>query len=33
MLCRDLITKAGGELLIESEPGMGTAITIKIPMD
>ena len=31
MLCRDLITKYGGELIIESEPGTGSAFTIKMP--
>lgn len=31
MLCRDLISKAGGELIIESEPGKGSAFTIKMP--
>lgn len=30
MLCRDLITKHGGELLVESEPGIGSEFTIKI---
>ncbi|MES2004666.1 MAG: tetratricopeptide repeat-containing sensor histidine kinase [Bacteroidota bacterium] len=30
MLCRDLISKAGGELIIESEPGKGSSITIKM---
>lgn len=33
MLCRDLVTKAGGELQIESQPGVGSAISIIIPMD
>lgn len=32
MLCRDLITKAGGDLEIQSEPGEGSAISIVIPM-
>lgn len=32
MLCRDLVTKAGGELQIESQPGVGSAISIIIPM-
>ncbi|MES2372415.1 MAG: tetratricopeptide repeat-containing sensor histidine kinase [Bacteroidota bacterium] len=31
MLCRDLITKAGGELIIKSEPGKGSAFTIRMP--
>ncbi len=31
MLCRDLITKHGGELLVESEPGKGTEFTVIIP--
>ncbi len=31
MLCRDLITRYGGELLMESTPGSGTSVTIKIP--
>jgi two-component system sensor histidine kinase/response regulator len=31
MLCRDLIAKSGGELIIESEPGKGSAFTIKMP--
>lgn len=31
MLCRDLITKNGGELIIESEPGAGSSFTITIP--
>lgn len=31
MLCRDLIEKNGGELLIESEPGNGSTFTIKVP--
>lgn len=31
MLCRDLISKNGGELIIESEPGKGSAFTISIP--
>ena len=31
MLCRDLIAKNGGELIIESEPGKGSSFTISIP--
>lgn len=31
MLCRDLISKAGGELVIESEPGKGSSFTIQMP--
>lgn len=31
MLCRDLITKHGGELIVKSEPGKGSSFTIKIP--
>jgi signal transduction histidine kinase len=31
MLCRDLIMKSGGELLIESEPGKGSLFTVKMP--
>jgi two-component system sensor histidine kinase/response regulator len=31
MLCRDLISKAGGELVINSQPGNGSAFTIKMP--
>jgi signal transduction histidine kinase len=31
MLCRDLISKNGGELIIESEPGKGSAFTIVMP--
>jgi signal transduction histidine kinase len=31
MLCRDLIAKNGGELVIESEPGKGSSFTISIP--
>ncbi len=30
MLCRDLISKNGGELIIDSEPGKGSAFTITI---
>jgi signal transduction histidine kinase len=33
MLCRDLIHKHGGELLVESEPGNGTAFTVKLPLE
>jgi two-component system sensor histidine kinase/response regulator len=32
MLCRDLISKAGGELSINSEPGKGSAFTIKMAL-
>ena len=31
MLCRDLITKHGGDLLVQSEPGKGSAFTIRMP--
>ncbi len=31
MLCRDLISKNGGELIIESEPGKGSAFTLTFP--
>lgn len=31
MLCRDLISKAGGELIIDSEPGKGSKFTIRMP--
>jgi signal transduction histidine kinase len=31
MLCRDLLAKNGGELLIESEPGKGSEFTIRMP--
>lgn len=31
MLCSDLITRHGGELIIESEPGKGTSFTIMMP--
>jgi two-component system sensor histidine kinase/response regulator len=31
MLCRDLIAKTGGELLIESEPGKGSTFTVRMP--
>ena len=31
MLCRDLITKYGGELIIESEPEKGSSFIIKMP--
>lgn len=30
MLCRDLLNKAGGDLIIESEPGVGSTFTIKM---
>lgn len=33
MLCRDLIHKHGGELLVESEPGHGTSFTVKLPLE
>lgn len=33
MLCRDLISKNGGELIIESEPGKGSAFTVTIPYE
>lgn len=32
MLCRDLIERAGGELVIQSEPGHGSTITIRMPV-
>jgi two-component system sensor histidine kinase/response regulator len=31
MLCRDLLTKNGGDLIIASEPGKGSEFTIKMP--
>lgn len=31
MLCHDLITKNGGELILESEPGVGSLFTVKMP--
>lgn len=31
MLCRDLLNKNGGDLIIESEPGKGSEFTIKMP--
>ncbi|NCI45534.1 tetratricopeptide repeat-containing sensor histidine kinase [Sediminibacterium soli] len=31
MLCRDLIAKQGGELLVKSEPGKGSEFTIVLP--
>ena len=31
MLCSDLITRHGGELIIESQPGKGTSFTIRMP--
>jgi two-component system sensor histidine kinase/response regulator len=31
MLCRDLIHKHGGELLVESAPGQGSAFTVRMP--
>lgn len=31
MLCRDLISKYGGDLIIESKPGEGSSFTIKMP--
>lgn len=30
MLCRDLVTKQGGELIVESEPGVGSSFTVRI---
>ncbi len=30
MLCRDLVTKQGGELIVESEPGAGSSFTVRI---
>ena len=33
MLCRDLISKNGGELIIDSEPGKGSAFTITMQYD
>ena len=33
MLCNDLVTKNGGELLLESEPGMGSSFTVKMIYD
>ncbi len=33
MLCNDLVTKNGGELLLESEPGMGSSFTVKMLYD
>ncbi len=32
MLCCDLISKAGGELIVESEPGKGSTFTIRMPL-
>jgi len=31
MLCRDLIHKHGGELLVASEPGKGSEFTVRMP--
>ena len=33
MLCHDLITKNGGELILESEPGVGSLFTVKMLYD
>jgi signal transduction histidine kinase len=32
MLCRDFLAKNGGSLLIESEPGKGSAFSFSLPM-
>lgn len=31
MLCRDLINRHGGDLLVESEPGVGSVFTVRMP--
>jgi signal transduction histidine kinase len=31
MLCKDLITRQGGDMMIQTHPGAGTAITVLIP--